>query len=112
MSVQPGQAANFASLSNTQVDTALSNHSLTKDSDSLKLLGSQHADKENLRMGVHMPRFNMIEVRLLQLQRRSVLLLLVISHCNIAVCCVEGPGVGLGWKAHQGSLQVQGADCH
>ena len=103
VSVQPGQAASFAALSDSKVHNAQLNCSLTKGSD--KLLGSQHADKENLLMGVHVPRFNMIEVRLLQL-------LLVISHCNTAVCCVEGHGVGLGWKAHQGSLQVQGADCH
>ncbi len=95
VSVKPEQANSFTSLSNSQEDNALFNCSFTKDSD--KLLGSQHADKETLLMGVHVPRFNMVEVRLLQLEQRSVLLLLVISHCYTAVCCVEGPGVGLGW---------------
>jgi len=88
VSVQPGQEASLASLSHSQVHNAQLNRSLTKGSD--KLLGSQHADKENLSMGVLVPRFNMIEVRLLQLGRCSALLLLVVSHCNTAVCC-RGP---------------------
>lgn len=67
VSVQPEQA-NIV-LSDLQEDNALFNYSFTKDSD--KLLGSQHADKGNLLVGVHVPRFNMVEVRLLQLEQRS-----------------------------------------
>ena len=50
-------------------------------------------------MGVHVPRFSMIEVGLLQLEQRSVLLLLtmVINYSHKAVCYAEGAGFGIGW---------------
>ncbi|DBA81097.1 TPA: hypothetical protein ACH3X2_007070 [Trebouxia sp. C0005] len=57
--VQAEQATSLSSLPNPQKDNALFNCSFTKDSNNL--LRSQHADKENLLMGVHVPRFNMIE---------------------------------------------------
>ena len=97
VSVQPQQANSIAPLSDSRKDNALLNCSFTQDSD--KLLGFQHADKENLLMGVHVPRFSMIEVGLLQLEQRSVLLLLtmVINYSHKAVCYAEGAGFGIGW---------------